>query len=297
MKRHFSRLHDGHGKPILQYIFANSIVTPEEIVHSPSTVVFPDQYPASHPSPEDPTVPPDPLFRNIQRVFNMDDKLFRPLYGPLQLQSEINSYKHSRNHNQPQYFSRPYTQPPASFISNPIYLQTESISSNQSSTLINYEGVSGFRADICPNCLTTIRIGIGPKNLGIHKCTPGMDDALRKQGEKLYTLELIRKLESIPEQLSRDCKDWADSTSGQLYLIATKVEHSGELEDHRYEIEQNYDKIPFLRKVLSESKIRLSDEELYQFLKFTKNTTKTIVTLRGKSGGQNLNYMIAVSTV
>jgi hypothetical protein len=124
-----------------------------------------------------------------------------------------------------------------------------------------------------------------------------MDDALRKQGEKLYTLELIRKLESIPEQLSRDCKDWADSTSGQLYLIATKVEHSGELEDHRYEIEQNYDKIPFLRKVLSESKIRLSDEELYQFLKFTKNTTKTIVTLRGKSGGQNLNYMIAVSTV
>jgi hypothetical protein len=48
LRRHFKRLHNGRGNAILQYIFGNSIVTPEEAIESRSLNVLADEYSKSY---------------------------------------------------------------------------------------------------------------------------------------------------------------------------------------------------------------------------------------------------------
>ena len=142
--------------------------------------------------------------------------------------------------------------------------------------------------------------GTHNKNLSIqdiHKCDPNRADAIRKLDPIENLIDHLTKFNKIPELLFQNCKDWANNTNGQLYLIARKIGPPDKSDGQNNEIQENYDALPFLNKVLGEPKIIPNDRELYEFLKLAKNQTATFVTLKGKPPEEDLKYMIAVSNV
>jgi hypothetical protein len=52
--------------------------------------------------------------------------------------------------------------------------------------------------------------------------------------------------------------------------------------------------LPFIKTVLSESKIKLTDAELLGFLRLAKNQTRTTLTIKASNGEANLKYDLAV---
>jgi hypothetical protein len=142
--------------------------------------------------------------------------------------------------------------------------------------------------------------GTHDKNLSIqdtHKCDSNRADVIRKLDPIECLIDHITKINKIPELLFQECKDWANNTNGQLYLIARKIGPPDKSDGQNNEIQENYEALPFLNKVLAEPKIIPNDRELYEFLKLAKNRTATFVTLKGKPPEEDLKYMIAVSNV
>jgi hypothetical protein len=79
--------------------------------------------------------------------------------------------------------------------------------------------------------------------------------------------------------------------------LTAKLENGlNESEYFNHEI-QKIDSFPLLKRVLSESKIKLTDAELLEFLKIAINQTKATITLRRGPGQTRLKYLLAVSTV
>lgn len=289
------RLHNGLGEPILQYVLGNSILTPEETSLLP--VVFTDEY--SKKAEDGTTFTPDTLPRTIQKIFNLDNKMVEPILKAMQLQSKINSYYHFQNQHQFRYISQPYIQPHTSFTSNPLSFGNHTIS-HQRSIPLNYEGVSGFKVEICLSCLAIIITAILDETLNFecdHKCISGTESVIMRLGPKRYFFDLSRELDKFPDLLFNQCKKWANNTSGQLYLVAKKIQSSHESQNKKCDIQANNDALPFLNKNLAESKVMLNDTNLYEFLKLAKNGTNAVVTFRGKPGQENIKYILTISTV
>ena len=287
LKRHSERLHNGEGKPLLRYISGNSILTPEESPHFPFSVLFQDEYGIK------PTIKAPNLksYTQNQSSYDWQDKLFEPFLKAIRFQSIINSWNQSRYQNQSPYSPYQYAAFHNSVGSGgPVYFRTETASNQLDNIPRNYDGVSGFKVDICLNCLTTLQTSIGSKDINlqeIHKCTPGTEDAIKRLGPEEYALDLQRKLNENHELLFKECKNWANNTSGQIYLVARKIQASHENETEGETTLVHYDAFPFLSKVLAQSKTILTDNELYEFLKLAKNQTKTVITLTGKPGEGN----------
>jgi hypothetical protein len=298
LKRHIGRKHTGIGTPILQYISGNSIFTP--------AVAPTYRYVLNQENDVFKRYPEDRIFHsNALRMENSSDwfyKNFEPVYKLMELQLKLNSSYGSLNPNPVKYFSPPTAPCHYSFISKTVHVTAHANSQIQGGTSRNYDGVTGFRAGICQKCLATIvmQTGTHNKNLSIqdiHKCDPNRADAIRKLDPIECLIDHITKINKIPELLFQECKDWANNTNGQLYLIARKIGPPDKSDGQNNEIQENYDALPFLNRVLAEPKIIPNDRELYEFLKLAKNQTATFVTLKGKPPEEDLKYMIAVSNV
>ena len=298
LKRHIGRKHTGIGTPILQYISGNSIFTPSVV--PTYRYVLNDENHVFKPSPE------DRIFHsNTLHIENSSDWLYKnfdPVFNLMEFQQKLNSTSGSLKPNPVKYFSPPTAFSHYSFISKTVDVSAHANSQLQGGTSRNYDGVRGFSAGICQNCLATIVMETGThnKNLSIqdiHKCDPNRADAIRKLDPIEKLIDHTTKFNKIPELLFQECKDWANNTNGQLYLITRKIGPPDKSDGQNNEIQENYDALPFLNKVLAEPKIIPNDRELYEFLKFAKNQTATFVTLKGKTPGEDLKYMIAVSNV
>jgi hypothetical protein len=229
-------------------------------------------------------------------------KNFEPIFKLMEFQQKLNSINGSLNPYPLEYFSPRTALSHYSFISKTVHVSAHANSQHQGGTSRNYDGVTGFRAGICQNCLATIVMETSThnKNLSIqdiHKCDPNRADVIRKLDPIEYLIDHITKINKIPELLFQKCKDWANNTNGQLYLIARKIGPPDKSDGQNNEIQENYEALPFLNKVLAEPKIIPNDRELYEFLKLAKNRTATFVTLKGKPPEEDLKYMIAVSNV
>jgi hypothetical protein len=161
----------------------------------------------------------------------------------------------------------------------------------------SYEGVTGFKGDVCSNCLVIVIIRTWSSSQefavrNVHKCDPIILDSVNKLDPIQRSSELWRENYALPQVLLSECKDWARNTTGQLYLVAKP---SNEQIGNEIEIQENYDSLPFLKSVLSNSKINLNDLELLEFLKLAGNQTKACFTIKANSGHLNLRYILAVT--
>lgn len=89
----------------------------------------------------------------------------------------------------------------------------------------------------------------------LHKCIPGREKALERLGPKGYFFDLQTTLNKFPEFLFYQCKEWANNTSGQLYLMARKIESSDKSENQTNNIQViqvSHDALQFLNKGLSQ---------------------------------------------
>jgi hypothetical protein len=223
------------------------------------------------------------------------DSLFR--MQELQLKSNQTS-----NMNPVRYFPQPPTQLHGAFIPNLVYTTFKEIPGYQNKNILTRKSDSliGFKIGICENCLTTITMEIGPnteerKIQDFHKCDPHTLAAIERLDPIQYCNNFLTKVNNFPELLFQKCKDWASNTTGILYLIARRFEPLGEYE--KVQILENHKEIPWLNKVLVESKIELNDTELYEFLRFVKNGTTKLFTFKGRNAKVNFVYKIGVSTV
>lgn len=203
----------------------------------------------------------------------MDDGVLGPIVKVMQLMSRINTFYQAQYQNQPTYFSGPYARTHHSFNNYPVNHRTWSSPNNQGNIARNYFGIAGFKSDICLNCLVTIITPIGANDLIIqanHICTFDKENAIKRLGPKKYFYDLHRLQNKFPEFLFRQCKDWANCTTGQLFLKASKVESSDKSETQKDSVQVDYDALPFLNKLLAQSKMIPDDTELYEFLKLQK---------------------------
>ena len=89
--------------------------------------------------------------------------------------------------------------------------------SNDSTSLnreisINYNDVSGFKADICQKCMAIRTMPMGTNELSVlenHKCHVEMKNSTLRLNDSQYELELYRKINLIPEFLFKQCKEWS----------------------------------------------------------------------------------------
>ena len=293
LKRHFERKHNGLGNPILQYISGNSVITPEE---TPSSIqIFHDEsVTKSHTKTRLQRSNPTQMNNNKDWIEEWSEKYFEPILKFKELMTKLNP---PQARNLPLNMSQSFTQPPISYSSIPLYDRGELNSVHSAKITRNYDGTSGFKIDICPHCFLGFVMPMGPRNLSAidsHKCDSRMVDAIKSFEPKEYVMELFGKSRNFTDTLFRQCKEWADNTTGQLYLIATEIELSDESQGQNYEIDKNQ-ALPFMKTILSGSKIKLNDNTLYEFLKITGNQTKTTITIKSSSGERNVNYVLAVS--
>ena len=295
LRRHVGRKHNGIGKPIMQYIIGNSIVTPEE---APTTLqVFRDEYTSNQ------YAKPPFFHTNTTHSQNDDDWLDKWTDKYIEPIRKLNEFRVRLNALNPlipyapSHFSQFTAQPHYSFSSSPAYVPVERDSQDRDKISRNYDGVSGFKVDVCVHCLAIISMPIGPKDIrlqDIHKCGSMRLDAISKLDPREYAIDLLRKQQSLPDSLFQQCKDWASDTSGQLYLTAKSTKLLDFNEHKNHEIQENYDSFPFIKTVLSESKIKLTDAELLAFLRLARNQTRTTLTIKASNGEANLKYDLAV---
>lgn len=287
LKRHLGRFHKGMGEPLLRYISGNSILIPEET--SSTLRVFPDEYatrartkvPILHPYPE-----------QMQSKHSMEDRLFKLI----ELQATINQ---SRYQNKSTYFAHNHV-PHHDNVrsSSSVYFRNKTAFNQQKNIGRNYDDVSGFKVDICTNCLEFYSRPILSNDAGlqkIHKCTPGMEAEIKTLSTEEFSVALRKIVNMFPELLFNECQDWASSINGLIYLTATKTDKSDESDTQNENILVDYDSLPILKRVLSESKIKLTNAELLEFLELAINQTKIMITLRGQPDQANQNYMLEVS--
>ena len=107
--------------------------------------------------------------------------------------------------------------------------------------------------------------------------------------------DIFEKFQNLPRLLFELCKDWSNNTSGEVYLSAKIDEGLKENEYLNHEIQEK-NTFPFLKRVLSESKIKLTDTELLEFLGLAINQTKTSITVTRQPGQAKLKYLLVLST-
>lgn len=163
---------------------------------------------------------------------------------------------------------------------------------------MNYDDISGFKTDICTRCLCNLSAPITSKDFkfeDFHKCDPRRIDLVVNMEPEEYARNLLQNFGNMPQWLFQRCKEWSNNTSGELYLIAKIDDVPKETEYLNHEFQEN-DIFPFLKRVLSESKIKLTDADLLEFLTLAVNQTRTGITLNRKPGQAKLNYLLTVTT-
>jgi hypothetical protein len=290
LKRHIGRKHNGVGNPIKQYIVGNSIVTPDET--SPLAVLLDEIRVKPH--TKYPILQPD-----VQQI-ESSDKWGDRMLELFKVRSNTNPISSpSSDHQQPFFSQRSIHDDYRNIGSDGLYDGSDLMSNQRDNTPVNYDGVTGFKVEICPNCLTTITMPIGakdPKLEQFHKCTIA-EELFTILGPEEYTLELRRKFKDAPELLFWQCKKWAETTSRDIYLMARKIEPTDKSEIQNDDTLEDHQVLPFLSKLLTESKMRASEIELFEFLRFTIDQTKAVITLKGEAGQRNSKYLLAVTTI
>jgi hypothetical protein len=295
LKRHFVRKHNGMGNPILQYITGNSIITPEETASS--IQVFRDEYAINYPKTS--------LRSNSQHIQHEDnwldkwtDKYVEPIIKFNEYLARVKAVSKSLNPIPSAQFLQ-FTEQPQYSFRNPPSLTVGKDSMDLVKENGIYHDASGFKVDICKRCLIILSAPITTKGFSLedfHKCDPRLVNDTSIMVPEAYAKDILLKLQNLPQVLFQLCKDWASNTSGQLYLTAKLENGLNESEYFNHEI-QKIDSFPLLKRVLSESKIKLTDAELLEFLKIAINQTKATITLRRGPGQTRLKYLLAVSTV
>lgn len=205
--------------------------------------------------------------------------------------------KRSANINPVTYFSQ--YQSPSSDPSNPASGSADFIEFEEKPNAISHS-VIGFKIRVCEKCLTTITLQLesnmeeGRIN-DIHKCDLNFLETAKKLDPVESYSDFLAKVNNFPGLLFQKCKIWARNTTGELYIIARRSEPLDEHE--RIQIPQNYKEIPWLKKLLADTKIKPTDQELYQFLCLAGNETTKLFTFKGKDATENLVYKIWVSNV
>lgn len=251
-------------------------------------MVFPDEYAAISRTKAS-VLQPYP--EKIQSSHGMEDRLSKLI----ELQSTINQSRYQNkstfaHHHSPHHDNLR--------SSSSVYFRNKTALNQQKKIARNYEGVSGFKVNICLNCLEFFSMPVLSNDRSlkkIHKCTPEMEAEIKTLGTEEFTLALRRTVNMFPGILFNECQDWANSINGLIYLTATKTDKSDKSETQDENILVDYDSLPFLKRVLSESKIKLTNVELLEFLEHAINQTKIIITLPGQPGQANQNYMLEIS--
>lgn len=221
--------------------------------------------------------PDDKWFDRISQMYHMHQMGLRP-----NKPSNMNQVQYIPQGIQPSKGDPDYT------IPTTIEIQVSPIPDN----------VIGFKMWVCEKCLQTNTLLVVPNMEGrsiedIHKCNPELPDFATSADPVGYYFELYAKVNNIPELLFKRCKDWAKNSGGDLYIVARRVESKGEYE--KVQIPENYEEIPWLKKLLVESKIKPDDIELHEFIELVKNETTKLFILKDKYGSDNLVYKIGVS--
>ena len=99
-----------------------------------------------------------------------------------------------------------------------------------------------------------------------HKCNLRKVDEIMKLDDLQYGIELVRKVNTLPELLFQECKDWSRETGGQLYLIARKIGPSTESQTDQ--TQENDILLQFLSTILKQSKVILNDSNYMNSSKF-----------------------------
>ncbi|HJU78410.1 MAG TPA: hypothetical protein VJ599_02455 [Nitrososphaeraceae archaeon] len=291
LKTHIKRKHGGMGQPMRGYSHGNTVV---DSTSSPTIQTFHDSFtPVSTVSKDRYYFDPwgmknasleDRIFEFICRYHEErirgypKNQPFLPTadtYLPLPIQLRQNNFTHKR------IYPEPYNRLERSNIEH-----------------TSYEDVTGFKGDVCPNCLVIniFRTYSSSQEFAlhnVHKCDPIVLNSVNMLDPIQRSSELWREINyALPQVLLSECKDWARNTSGQLYLMAKP---SNEQIGNEIEIQENYDSLPFLQSVLSKSKIKLNDPELLEFLKLARNQTKACFTIKANSARGNLRYIVAVT--
>jgi len=284
LKRHLKRKHDSIGEPILEFISGNLIFNPY------TTQSYQDfQASYSHNNFRKP-------LKNNEDNFNRTIENFCEM---LKLQMNMNSLNQSSNMFPEKNFPQIVPQWYGGFIHYPAYQTYNQFSGYPNQVTTNYDGVIGFKTAFCPNCFTTITMQIGrdSKNFNIqdiHKCDPNIVNSVENLDITQRATLFLQKINSLPEHLLQECRNWANGTTGMLYLIAKKYEEVDGYE--KVEIPKNYQEIHWIHKVLAESQIMPNDSELNEFLKLAKNQTANLFSIKDNGGKNNL-YLIGLSNI
>jgi hypothetical protein len=276
------------GSPIMQYISGNSIITPEETTQS--FQVFRDEYTlggrAHH------------FGRSSALQSSVDndwqDKLNDRILKFMEISSRSNftfrSNYPSSDYPQINKYSIHFQSPPNYEVNE----KNTEIDKSQT----NYDNISGFKMDICTRCLCNLSAPITSNEFkfeDFHKCDPRRIDLVMNMMPEAYARNFLQNLGNMPQWLFEKCKEWSKNTSGELYLIAKNDDEPKEIEYLNHEFQEN-DIFPFLKRVLSESKIKLTDADLLEFLTLAVNQTRTGITLNRKPGQAKLKYLLTVTT-
>lgn len=300
--RHIRRKHRSIGKANLAYISGNSTFNFPAFTTPTYSHLVQDQNDALNQMWKDDIFYAVPS--HMKYNYDRDNRFDKWLDRHIRLQELAIKLNQTSNRDRVRYFPQPEppTQLYGAFTGNPNSITFEEIPGYQDKNKLirKFDNLIGFKIGICENCLAIITMEIGPntedrKIQDIHKCDQHILAAMERLDPTEFCFDFLRKVNNFPELLFQKCRDWASNTTGNLYLIARRFEPLGEYE--KVQIPENYKEIPWLNKVLVESKIMLNDTELYEFLRFVKSGTTKLFTFKGRGAKENLVYKIGVSTL
>lgn len=266
LKRHFQRKHAGMGSPILQYISGNSIITPEETTHS--FQAFRDEYASGR------KVYPFHQANRLQSDVDNDEWVDKWIERILKLK-EINAKSNFtfQSNNPSAYFTH------SGDLQTPLKYDIYEKNLEIHNAPKSYDDVSGFKVDVCLKCLITDIIPIDSKHSiqDIHKCSSTNEEWTKSLTSEEYAVNLIDKLGNLPEILYQRCKEWAENTTGHIYLTCKQIESPDNNQGPEVGVRANSPKLSFLNTLLANSKIEPNDNELREFLKLARSQTRIVI--------------------
>ena len=220
LKRHIERKHRA-GQTNLTYISGNSTFNFSDPVTPPySYYVNYQNEPYRNMRINDIL---HPVTQYTKNNYYREDKWFDLFCRMYELQLMDNQ---SSNMNPVQYYPQPPTQFYGALTGDPINTGFKEI---QDKHARNLDGVIGYKIEICEKCLTTLTFDIGRSTeywriQDVHKCEPATLAATKSLDPAQYSFNLLTKLTKIPELLFEKFNEWANNTTGMLYLIARPFE-------------------------------------------------------------------------
>jgi|SRR5688500_14709965 len=277
------------GSPILQYILGNSIITPDESNHS--FQVFRDEYTLGRLYALNHQKKWQNNGANESHEVNWIDRILK-----LKVINSGPNFEFQSNYPST-YYSRIGRYPP-NYFQGPSNYEINEINPETHKAQMRYDGVSGIKMDVCTGCLQILSAPITSKNLrfeDFHVCDPRRVDVVLNMAPEERAKDILEKFQNLPRLLFELCKDWSNNTSGEVYLSAKIDDGLKENECLNHEIQEK-NSFPFLKRVLSESKITLTDTELLEFLGLAINQTKTSITVTRQPGQAKSKYLLVLST-